>query len=108
VAGALPGMAVLLLAHPARAAGSEFSGGAAWENAARARLYLGDKLPDQKAEPDEEPAENVRYLARRKPNYTAKDWRRFTYQDGVMVPDAVEMTGAIAPWLQGGNGRGGR
>ena len=37
----------------------------------------------------------MRYLARRKTNYTAKDWRRFTYQDGILVPDAVEVTGGI-------------
>ena len=42
------------------------------------RLYLGNKLPDQKQ--DEEPADNVRYLAERKANYTGADYRKFTYQ----------------------------
>jgi hypothetical protein len=92
LAGALPGRAVLLLAHPARSAGSEFSGSGAWENVARNRLYLGAHLPDQQPDADEQPAENVRYLARRKANYTTKDWRRFQYQNGVLVPDAVDPT----------------
>jgi hypothetical protein len=98
--GALPGRAILLLAHPARAVGSEFSGSSAWENVARTRLYLGSKLPDQKLEPDEQPAEAVRYLARRKANYSSKDWRRFTFRDGVLVPDAVEAQGGIVEHLR--------
>ena len=97
--GALPDMAILLLAHPSRGAGSEFSGSGAWENVARTRLYLGSKLPDQQADADEEPQDDVRYLARRKANYSAKDWRRFTYRDGVLVPDSAAdgegMVGAI-------------
>lgn len=94
LSGALGGRAVLLLGHPARAAGSEFSGSSAWENAARTRLYLGDKLPDQPGEQSDEPAQDVRYLARRKANYSTRDWRRFTFKDGVLVPDAVEAAGA--------------
>jgi AAA domain-containing protein/DnaB helicase-like protein len=91
--GALPGRAIVLLAHPARSPGSEFSGSGAWEAACRMRLYLGDRLPDQKD--DETPSGDVRYLARRKTNYSAKDWRRFTYRDGVLMPDAVETQGGI-------------
>lgn len=96
LSGALGQRAVLLLGHPARAAGSEFSGSSAWENAARTRLYLGDRLPDQqgKAEPGDEPAPDVRYLARRKANYSTRDWRRFNFRDGVLVPDAVEADSA--------------
>jgi hypothetical protein len=82
-----------LLGHPARALGSEFSGAAAWENVARMRLYLGENLPDAKEE-ERDPTSNVRYLAKRKQNYTAKDYRRFTYQNGVLVPDAPEIVGA--------------
>jgi hypothetical protein len=88
----------MLLAHPARAPGSEFSGSGAWENAARTRLFLGAKLPGEKVEEGEEPTEDVRFLARRKANYSARDWRRFNWCDGVMNPDPIEQgdTGIIA------------
>lgn len=81
--------ALLLLAHPSRAQGSEFSGSGAWENVARTRLYLGPKLPGDTSKPTEDApeAEDCRYLCRRKGNYSAKDWRRFTLQNGVLVPD---------------------
>lgn len=98
--GALPGRVILPLAHPARTAGSEFSGSGVWENVARTRLFLGHRLPGQKIEPDEEPDENVRYLARRKANYSNRDWRRFTYRDGVLVPDAAEVSGGIVAHLR--------
>jgi hypothetical protein len=87
VLGALPGCAILLLAHPARALGSEFSGSSAWEASARTRLFLGSKLPDQKVDPEDTPEDDVRYLSRRKANYSSRDWRRFTFQDGVLKPD---------------------
>jgi RecA-family ATPase len=38
VAGALPGCAVILVGHPARSIGSEFSGSSAWEAVTRTRL----------------------------------------------------------------------
>lgn len=81
--------AIVLLAHTSRQLGSEFSGSAAWENACRSRWFLGSKLPGSKAaEPDEEEgAEAIRYLARRKANYAARDYVRFTLRDGVLVPD---------------------
>lgn len=82
----------VMLGHPARAQGSEFSGSAAWENVPRMRWYLGEQLPDQKEE-DRDPATDVRYLAKRKQNYTARDYRRFTYANGVLVPDAPEIAG---------------
>jgi len=94
LAGALPGLAVLLLAHPARSMGSEFSGSGAWENVARNRLFLGSHLPDQQPDTDAQPDDNVRYLARRKANYSSKDYRRFQYQNGVLVPDAIEAAAA--------------
>jgi hypothetical protein len=98
--GALPGCAILLLAHPARSAGSEFSGSSAWENTARTRLYLGDRLPDEKADPDAPSAEDVRFLARRKANYSVKDYRRFTFRDHVLVPEAIEAAGGMVGALR--------
>jgi hypothetical protein len=59
--------------------------------AVRARLYLSDRPPDANAADDEAPAdERVRYLARRKANYSALDLKRFTLCDGVLVPDTAE------------------
>ncbi len=91
--GALPGRAIMLLAHPSRSAGSEFSGSSAWENVARTRLYLGATLPGEKPDPEASLDDKVRYLARRKANYSPKDWRRMTYADGALTPDAVESSG---------------
>ena len=93
--GALEGKAIILLAHPSRASGSEFSGSSAWENAARTRLYLGATLPGAKVEPDEQPSDTVRYLSRRKANYSPKDWRRMTYADGALTPDEPADTDGI-------------
>lgn len=86
---ACSGAGFCLLGHPSKAPNSEFSGNTAWEASARARLYLGDKLPD--AEPDEsEPADDtVRYLARRKANYAPTDWCRLEYRNGVFLPTAM-------------------
>ena len=98
LAGVLPGRAVLLLAHPSRGAGSEFSGSSAWENTVRTRLYLGSKLPGDTQE--EAPNEDVRYLARRKSNYSSRDWRKFNYRDGVLVPEAQETQGGIVGHLR--------
>jgi AAA domain len=78
----------LLLGHPAKAAGSEFSGSTAWENAVRMRWYLGTTLPDQdpdkSEQSDEEPDQSIRYLAKRKTNYTTRDFRKMTCQNGVI------------------------
>jgi hypothetical protein len=95
LAGAMPGRALMLLAHPARSAGSEFSGSSAWENTARTRLYLGSQLPDQKQDAEEQPDDSVRYLARRKANYSNRDWRRFNYRDGVLIPEASDASGGV-------------
>lgn len=79
-------VSTLILGHPAKASGSEFSGSTAWENAVRMRWFLGHTLPDQDA--DEAPPEpDVRYLAKRKTNYSTQDYRKLTYRDGVFVPD---------------------
>ena len=93
LSGALRGRAILLLAHPSRGAGSEFSGSSAWENTARTRLYLGANLPDAKRDDESPPQDNVRYLSRRKANYSPKDWRRMTYADGALTPDDIETDG---------------
>lgn len=87
--------AILLIGHPGKAAGSEYSGSTAWEAAVRARLYLGDKLPDEHPLEEEMPDDGVRYLCRRKSNYSPKDWRRVRLVNGVMVPDQVEQTGGF-------------
>lgn len=80
---------IVLLGHPAKSAGSEFSGSTAWEGAVRTRLYLGAKLPDDKGDDGEATDDTIRYLCRRKANYSTKDWRRIKYVNGVMVPEIV-------------------
>ena len=81
-----------LLGHPAKGIGSEYSGSTAWEGAVRARLYLSDRLPDAQGSDDEDqtPDPGVRYLSRRKSNYSPNDWRRLDYQDGVLVPEIAQ------------------
>jgi AAA domain/DnaB-like helicase N terminal domain len=102
-AAAPTGAAILLLGHPGKATGSEYSGSTAWEGAARSRLYLGRSLPDQ-PQGEDEPAEDdtVRYLCRRKANYSSKDWRRLHYRDGVIIPEAPPETapGSMRPSAQ--------
>jgi hypothetical protein len=83
--------AVLLLGHPAKAVGSEFSGSTAWEGAVRARLYFSDRPPDEKAAEDEFSAdESVRYLSRRKANYSELDMRKFELRDGALIPEPIQ------------------
>ena len=82
--------APILLGHIARSEGSEFSGPAAWENAVRMRWYLGSQLPDQKMDDDDEADPDVVYLAKRKANYTNKDFRRLRFKGGLFVPDQPE------------------
>ena len=76
--------AVLLLGHIAKSLNSEFAGSSAWENAARARLWLTDQPPDKPREAgdDEEPKQDLRYLAKRKVNYTHQDLCVLRYQQG--------------------------
>lgn len=82
----------VLLAHPGKQEDSEFSGSTAWENSVRMRWHMGTKLPDQEGKDDEaEEDPTVRYIAKRKTNYTIKDYRRLTYADGVFK-SAVETT----------------
>lgn len=92
--GAAPDAAILLLGHPGKAVGSEYSGSTAWEGAVRSRLYLGATLPDAPESESDAPADDtVRYLCRRKANYSARDWRRIKFIDGVMVAEAAPENG---------------
>lgn len=87
--GLSPGrpLGVVIVGHVSRADGSEFTGSVAWENAVRMRWYLGSKLPDQADDGDAGTASDVRYLCKRKSNYSARDYVRLTMRDGVLVPD---------------------
>lgn len=77
----------LILSHPAKAGDSEFSGSTAWENSVRMRWFMGSTLPDQQ-EPDEEVEDpNVRYIAKRKTNYSVKDYRKLVFDMGVFKPE---------------------
>lgn len=80
------GAAVLLLGHVAKMKGSEYSGSTAWETAARGRLWLTDRdpnAPEIKAEDDEEgPRLDLRWLSKRKVNYSAQDVAMLRYVDG--------------------------
>jgi hypothetical protein len=83
--------ASVFIGHVARAQGSEFSGSAAWENACRMRWYMGTSLPDQKPDDDEQPVDTgVIYLAKRKANYSEKDYRRLKFDKGLLVPEEFE------------------
>lgn len=94
--------AILLLAHPAKATGSEYSGSSAWEAAVRSRWYFGRSLPDEQAkEPsaiDADTDPNARVLARRKSNYSGLDTLQMqyspnlgllTYDTEVKAPDRL-------------------
>lgn len=80
----------VIMGHPAKSADSEFAGNAAWENAVRMRWFMGAKLPDQKIEEGEELDPKVRYISKRKTNYSVKDYRKLIYKNGVFQPEEVE------------------
>lgn len=84
----------LLIGHPAKSQGSEYSGSTAWENSVRMRWYMNDKLPDQKEEEDSDPVANTRYLLKRKTNYTSMDYVKFQFDDQhkVLVPERSQDT----------------
>lgn len=90
--------AMILNGHPGKASDSEFSGSTAWENAVRGRLYLSRTPPDTE-DRDADPQGLVRYLSRRKSNYSALDCKRFMYQEGVLRPDDEPM--APSDFIQG-------
>lgn len=73
----------MILAHPAKAEGSEFSGSTAWENAVRMRWFMSDKLPDQRTDSEEDsPSDSIRYLSKRKTNYTVLDCLQLVIENG--------------------------
>ncbi len=88
IAGLVRGrkFAPVFLSHPAKASGSEYAGNAAWENAVRMRWLLSDTLPD--APPDEERSseadQGLRFLCKRKANYSTKDILRMRLENGVL------------------------
>jgi len=81
-----------LIGHPAKAIGSEFSGSTAWEASVRARLFFGFQMPDAKVDPENppDPVSPLRYLAKRKTNYSVRDFRVVKYMNGVMAPQTPE------------------
>lgn len=78
--------APIFLHHPAKAAGSEYGGSVAWENAVRMRWYLGRDLPDRKQDEDAVESDVV-FLARRKANYTNRDFRKLKFAGGILLPE---------------------
>lgn len=79
----------LILSHPAKAGDSEFSGSTAWENSVRMRWFMGSALPDQPQLEEEVEDPNVRYIAKRKTNYSVKDYRKLIFDLGVFKPEAT-------------------
>jgi hypothetical protein len=77
----------LILSHPAKAKDSEFSGSTAWENSVRMRWYMGATLPDQEEPEEEQTDPNVRYIAKRKTNYSVMDYRKLIFDLGVFKPE---------------------
>lgn len=80
--------ALVVLGHPSKAKDSEWSGSTAWEASVRSRLYFGYRLPDQQkdSEDEPEPEDDIRWLAKRKTNYSSKDTREVRWKDGCMQP----------------------
>lgn len=87
----------LLLGHVAKGAGSEYAGSTAWENAVRSRWFMGTRLPGETEPEDDEQQESaVRFLCRRKANYSAEDYVRFTLVEGVLKPEPIHLdTGGV-------------
>jgi RecA-family ATPase len=77
----------ILAGHPAKSTESEFSGSTAWENAVRTRFYL-SRTPPGMDEKEADPESDVRYMAKRKANYSSLDSLRLTYMNGVLAPDS--------------------
>lgn len=81
------GGSVILLGHPAKAEGSEFSGSTAWENAVRSRLFLA--RPEARGD-DDMVNPNARVLSRSKANYAAKgDAIEMVWHHGAFLPPSA-------------------
>ncbi|MFZ2997561.1 AAA family ATPase [Sphingobium sp.] len=75
------GATVVFLGHPAKAAGSQFSGSTAWENQVRSRLYLSRPDGNEGAYDDD-----ARVLTRAKSNYAKTgDAIKFRWKDWAFV-----------------------
>ncbi len=78
----------ILLAHPARDAGSEFSGSGAWEAAVRSRLLLSyPQSGHPQTDVITQPGEDLRHLSRRKANYSSLNFRKLRLVGGVLIPE---------------------
>jgi hypothetical protein len=78
--------ALVILGHPAKTRGSEYSGSGAWEASVRARLYFGYGPPEAESEKPDDHDETTRFLAKRKANYTDRDVCRVQWRDQCMQP----------------------
>lgn len=93
--------AVLLLGHVAKLKDSEYAGSTAWENSVRARWWLTNSPPDKPANSDDEetdPPTDLRYLAKRKVNYSSTDVAILRYEAGAysVVTPSQAPTGIVA------------
>lgn len=84
----------IILGHIAKSPSSEYSGSTAWENAARMRWYLAEKLPDEAGADqtlDGTEGAETRFLCKRKTNYSANDFVQFSFDAGVFKPAQQEV-----------------
>lgn len=79
----------MFIGHPAKDSKSEYAGNAAWENSVRMRWFMSDRLPDEPVPDDEEEQtdQSLRFLCKRKANYSRKDYIRFKLDGGVLIPE---------------------
>jgi hypothetical protein len=83
--------APIFVGHVSRSPRSEFAGNLAWENACRMRWFIDYWLPGEKPAEATDPAPtDPIYLCRRKTNYSARDYRRFHYRNGLFVPEDIQ------------------
>lgn len=77
--------AVILVGHPSKGEGSQYSGSTAWENAVRNRLYLRRPSDDDGGKP-----ENRRSLSRRKSNLASiGDELAMVWHEGAFQPPGI-------------------
>lgn len=88
------GVTILVLGHPAKADGSEYSGSTAWDACFRSRLFFGrPKDKDQESSA----AGDMRILRRSKANYSrVGDEVQLRWHEGVFVVVAGEVSDAVA------------